>query len=105
MKFSQSLDKCTIYAEFDLQQRKNVFLVVSESIVNATDRLIAYHSSWYKLTLSTAWLLRYKQYLKRRVKGNDVSSAGQQIDVLEIQQTALALIKYVQCQEFPEWFS
>ena len=107
LKFPLPVKEGNIYAEFDLPQRKSVSLLVKESDceVDGTDKLISHYSSWYKLTLSTAWLLRLKEYLRKRIKGEDIHPLERRIDVSELQQAELMLVSYVQRQEFPEWIS
>ena len=34
--------------------------------VNALEKVIGYHSSWWKLRRCIAWLLRYKQYIRQK---------------------------------------
>ena len=60
VKFHFPPKERNIYAKFDLSHKKSVSCLVKESDVEVcgTDKLISYYSSWYKLTLSTAWLLR-----------------------------------------------
>ena len=58
------------------------------------------------LTLSTAWLLRCKQYLKKLLKGEDSFPVVEQwIDVSKLQRADSVLVNYAKKQEFTEWFS
>ena len=43
------------------KEAQNYSIVVN---VNALEKVIGYHSSWWKLRRYVAWLLRYKQYIR-----------------------------------------
>ena len=43
------------------KEAQNYSIVVN---VNALEKVIGYHSSWWKLRRCVAWLLRYKQYIR-----------------------------------------
>ena len=63
IKFPFPPKEGNIYAKFDFPHKKSVSSLVKESDVEVcgTDKLISHYSSWYKLTLSTAWLLRRRR--------------------------------------------
>ena len=69
------------------------------------DQLITRFSSLKRLTLATAWLLRFKQHLIDRCRGTDLIPWHQPVSALEIQQAETELVIYVQRKCFPTWLS
>ena len=93
-----------VYTKFDLPKVKAMIAVVhTTDEVASTDRLISHFSSLHKLLLATAWLLRFKQHLRKRAKGNDLTISNQPISTAELDWAEIALVKYVHLSSFPEW--
>ena len=71
--------------------------------VKSVDKLISYFSSFHRLKLATAWLLRIKAHLKCRVRGEEVTTCGTPISCHELDNAERELVKYQQAQSFPSW--
>ena len=66
-----------------------------------TDLLISYHSTMYRIKLTTAWLIRFKRYLLTKATVKTAPITGQ-ITVQEMQLSEMNLIKCIQRQKFPK---
>jgi len=97
----KSPDSMNCYTRFDLKRPAVVGLVSSDNGEFEVDRLINYFSSYYRLKLACAWMLRYKRFLQNRL--NSVKLEKSRITVTELHDAENALIKYVQHNYFQEY--
>jgi hypothetical protein len=81
----------------------------SDSIL---DRLIQYHSSWYKLKRAVSWILKVKQRLRERVKDGKVDQPKKKeekgIDRLttdDLRDAENAIVKFIQQTTFEKEMS
>ena len=63
------------------------------------DRLIAHRSSWTKLKLDVAWILRFITYLRNKVNARSTTKVGC-IEVSELQLAETVILRHVQRQCF-----
>lgn len=73
------------------------------TVNSAVDRLISYFSCFYKLKRATAWLLRFKQYLKFRANKSDSDLIKCSLSVSELKYAESELMKHEQRQHFARW--
>ena len=95
------------YKAFDVPRKVSVSMLVTaeKCALAATDYFINYFSSWYRLKVAAAGLLRCKTYLLNRVRGVDTEKYAEgSVSVEELKCAEMALVAYVQRQAFPEWF-
>ena len=69
------------------------FVSAAEEL-RGVDRLMAYFSSWHKLKISTAWMLRFMRHNNREPPAGEISV--QELDLAESE-----LIKFEQTRRFP----
>lgn len=80
----------------EVKPDKAVSCVVTTPTLDGIDRLLAYYSDWYRLKRAVAWLLRLKAILRcKQVK------AAPRLQVEELAQAEVAILKYVQRQYYP----
>ena len=109
--------KIPVLGDDDVEGRKEAQIYVSAAQSNVLDDLILYYSCWWKLKRSTAWLLRYKQYLQMKVRStknksiascSSVRSSEMQsmnrghLTVAELQVAEREIFKHTQQMAFPE---
>ena len=95
------------YKAFDDPRKISVSTLVAaeKCALTATNYFINYFSSWYRLKVVAAGLLRCKAYLMNRVREVDTEKyAERPISVEELKCAETAVIAYVQRQAFPECF-
>lgn len=69
------------------------------------DRLLEYHSSWYKLKKAVAWIIVVKTKLIWKAKKLSLRDFKLGLTVEELQVAEVAVMKYVQQHTFPEEIS
>ena len=79
--------------------------LVADGVLQATamDRLLDYFSQLHRLKLATAWFLRFKSFLRSKVK--DGGSARMSIDVIAVEELRVAemeLVKFTLRKHFPD---
>jgi len=92
-------------AECDPEVKKHVTVCATLTAVisiDIIDRLLSYHSSWYKLKKSMAWILILIKQLYHKVKGMQLRDMTERLTVDELQSAEMAILKYVQKQTFSE---
>jgi len=76
----------------DPEVKKNVTVYAVQSVSNdVTHRLLSYHSSWYKLRTSVAWILVVFKQLQHRVKGTEQRDMTKKLTVDELQKAEVAI--------------
>ncbi len=80
----------------DPELRKEVQVYVTTNDQHPVDKLIEYHSSWWKLKKSVAWLLKYKGWLLKRP-----DQSSKHLTVRELQYAEREILRYVQMSSFP----
>ena len=65
---------------------------------DVTDQLFRYRTSWMKLKVDIAWMLRFMLYLKAK-SNPEVPVRSGRLEVSELQKAELQIVKYVQHQE------
>lgn len=89
----------------NLEWKKSVQVFETQMQDQPLDKFIKYYSSWYKLQKSTAWLLRFIQYLRNRHLSSGSTGAGVgPLTVKELENSRLKIIGYVQRKSFSEEF-
>jgi hypothetical protein len=81
----------------DPEVRKEIQVYTTASDENPLDKLIQYHSSWWKLKRSVAWLLRYRRWLFEKSK-----ETNKHLTVGEMQNAEREILRLVQRVSFPE---
>ena len=81
-----------------------MFLVSSPRQDVGLDKIINYHSNWYKLKKSIAWILRFRRYITHKSQGNKEYPELKigSLNPVEIQQAETKIILHVQKQSFHE---
>ena len=64
---------------------------------DALDKVIGYHSSWWKLRRCVAWLLRYKQYIRGKLE-----ETSRYLKIDDIRKAEHEIIRHVQRSTCPE---
>ena len=83
-------------------QTNRTTMVSEESNLNS---MIRRYSSWYELKRGVAWLLRFREYIRRKCyPPNDALPQGE-LSLEELRFAELHIVKYVQRLSFPEIFS
>ncbi|XP_068729037.1 uncharacterized protein [Montipora capricornis] len=83
-------------------QTNRTTMVSEESNLNS---MIQRYSSWYELKRGVAWLLRFREYIRRKCyPPNDALPQGE-LSLEELRFAELRIVKYVQTLSFPEIFS
>ena len=94
------------YKVYNLEKKGSVSMpidVITPGLPSACDKLIAHFSSFYRLKVATAWLLRSKAYLLNRVRGlESCVNFGSPIISDELEVAAAELVKYMQRRSFSE---
>ena len=62
-----------------------------------TEYFLRYFSSWKKLKVMTAWLLRFREYLQRKSV-----STEPRLTIQELQETEKVILRYVQAQTYSD---
>nr|XP_039265634.1 uncharacterized protein LOC120341224 [Styela clava] len=89
-----SEDKTDLPDEFQPIERKKVATIIASDI-DTIDNFIKSFSDLQRLKIATAWVLRYKSFLR-----NHNSVTTRNITVEEMQYAEQALVKYVQQQNY-----
>ena len=76
---------------------RQTFLISTPNQDSGLDKVISYHSSWYKLKKSVAWIIRFYKSLKAK---EQVPKAS--LSPSEIKSAETKIIKHVQRQNFGE---
>ena len=63
------------------------------------------YSSWYELNRGVAWLLRFREYIRRKRYPPDDALPQSELSMEELSPAELHIVKYVQSLSFPEIFS
>ncbi|XP_068735167.1 uncharacterized protein [Montipora capricornis] len=63
------------------------------------------YSSWYELKRGEAWLLRFREYIRRKRYPPDDALPQGELSLEELRSAELHTVKYVQSLSFPEIFS
>ena len=92
----------SIYKAYDLVSPVKSFVSVAEELTGI-DRLRAYFSSWHKLKISTAWMLRFKSYLLSRMRRNYREPPAGEISVQELDLAESKLTKFEQTMRLLKW--
>ncbi|XP_068691617.1 uncharacterized protein [Montipora foliosa] len=89
--------------EIKSQGQTNRTTMVSEK--RNLNSMIQRYSSWYELKRGVAWLLRFREYIRRKCyPPNDALPQGE-LSLEELRFAELHIVKYVQRLSFPEIFS
>ena len=80
----------------DPELRKEVQVYVTINDKHPVDKLIEYHSSWWKLKKCVAWFMKYKSWLLKRPNG-----LRKPLIVSELKNAERAVLAYVQRSSFP----
>ncbi|XP_072171548.1 uncharacterized protein [Diadema setosum] len=84
----------------EVKRKKDTQVFATEaSQSDAVDRLLNYHSTWYKLQRAVAWMLRLKQFLRGKSQGNTSYAKGP-LSTGDIAGAEEAIVKYVQLQTY-----
>ena len=92
-------------------KRNEVFLTTSSNQVDPLKEMFERFSSWVRLKKITAWILRFKNNLRKRVlqrKQNEAmeySTTVKPVSVVELKIAETAIVNYVQQQSFQEELS
>ena len=85
-----------------------VAAVTDKQVLSSVDKLIKRYSSWHRLKVATAWLLRYGKYLKLKVAKNPMGEIQKEIATYltksELETAENQLIKYEQRARLPRLF-
>lgn len=71
--------------------------------VDSVERLLNYHSSWYKLKKSVAWILKIKKKLFLRTRRNtqlENQAAETCLSAEDLQEAEVAILKFIQRKSF-----
>jgi hypothetical protein len=71
----------------------------------ATDVLLERYSSWYRLKIGVAWILKLKYLLLCKVRKKSACEIKTTLSVTELKEAEVAVIKYVQGQHFKDEIS
>ena len=94
----------------DPEVRKENQVYVTAVSCDVVEKLILYYSSWWKLKVAIAWLLRYKQYLMNKflqLRGgcpttHDSAEGRNYLKLDELREAEHEIMRYVQRKEFPD---
>ena len=84
------------------QGQANQASMVSEE--SSLDSMIQRYSSWYKLKRAVAWLLRFREYIRRKFYHRQDALPQGELSLEELRSAELHIIRYVQRLPFPEIF-
>ena len=90
---------------FDLPTKGKVSMLVNDNECCGTDRLIEFFSSFYRLKLAVAWLLRVKLCMRERLKCSESVLNMSAVSVSELNDAETSLLKYVQRTCFSKCYS
>ena len=88
--------------EIKSQGQANQASMVSEE--SSLDSMIQRYSSWYKLKRAVAWLLRFREYIRRKFYHRQDALPQGELSLEELRSAELHIIRYVQRLPFPEIF-
>ena len=102
--------KVRVFEDDDPAVRKELRIYATAESRDIMREIIEYYSSWRKLKLSVAWLIRYKRYLMSKVAQSKHSTSGVAekvnmtgfLKVGELKEAENEILKYVQRKEFPD---
>jgi hypothetical protein len=93
----------------EIKNEARINTVCVEDCMTTVNNLITYFSSWKKLKRCTAWILRLKRILQRKLTSRKVqtrSSCNQRINTIlslkELEESESALLAFVQYQFFQD---
>ena len=99
-QFNAKFTDDNFYKVYDLEKKGFVLILIdvtTPGLPSACDKLIAHFSSFYRLKVATAWLLRSKAYLLNRVGGLESRvNFGSPITSDELEVAVAELVKYMQ---------
>ncbi|XP_014673955.1 PREDICTED: uncharacterized protein LOC106814173 [Priapulus caudatus] len=80
-------------------------VVADSSVTTAVDKLINYHSSWYTLKRSVAWIIKIRTHLLERHQNDEQRVSGNtpkvvRVTVEDMHEAEMAILRYVQQQAF-----
>ena len=87
----------------ELELKRGIVLQTTRSNDSSTDRLLEYHSDWYKLLKATAWMRRFFNYLSV-MKGKAESLKIGLLSKEEVDQAETSILRYVQRKQYPSEF-
>jgi len=68
---------------------------------SGVDELLGRRSSWTKLKVDVAWILRFVAYLQGKLHPSMPVESGQ-LSVTELRTAEAAIIRYIQKRDFPQ---
>ena len=71
---------------------------------SSLDSMIQRYSSWYKLKRALAWLLRFREYIQRKLYPRQDALPQGELSLEELKSAELHIIRYAQRLSFPEIF-
>ena len=80
----------------DPELRKEVQVYVTTNDEHPLDKLIEFHSSWWKLKKCVAWLMKYKSWLLKRPNG-----LRKHLTVNDLKNSERVIVGYIQRSSFP----
>lgn len=102
----------------DPEVRKEAQIYTATAQSHVLDTLVSRYSSWWKLKIAVAWLLRYRKYLQAKVElrnknlliSSDVLAISKEspllecgyLKVIELQEAEGEILKRVQQESFPK---
>ena len=94
--------------ECDSEVKRQVTACATQSVISSDEvitRLLNYHSSWYKLKRSIAWILVTITQLYFRIKGMKLRDMSKELTVDELQNAEVSILKCVQREAYHEEIS
>ncbi len=95
----------------EIKHSVSVNLVSATESTDAVSKLINYHSDWYKLKRSVAWILRVKDMLKQKTKkverceSDPTAENYKSLTMQDLTRADNEIIKVIQSQNFNEEIS
>ncbi|KAI2661009.1 UvrABC system protein B [Labeo rohita] len=95
----------------EIKHSASVNLVSATESTDAVSKLINYHSDWYKLKRSVAWILRVKDMLKQKTKkvercvDDPMAENHKSLTIQDLTRAENEVIKFIQSQKFKEEIS
>ncbi|XP_050973435.1 uncharacterized protein LOC127169834 [Labeo rohita] len=95
----------------EIKHSASVNLVSATESTDAVSKLINYHSDWYKLKRSVAWILCVKDMLKQKTKkvercvDDPMAENHKSLTIQDLTRAENEVIKFIQSQKFKEEIS
>ena len=72
--------------------------IQTQEVQHPIEAMIEYYSSWYRLKRAVAWLLKFREMLKRKANNETIKATRLSVDVVKLAE--VTIIKHVQMSSY-----